>query len=63
VKAAPSAVQADVTSAREDVLSLSPEAVQLIQAAGLSGYGDQELAPSGTIPEAEPAGTTLQLVG
>jgi hypothetical protein len=61
-KAAAAAVQADVTSASEDVVSLSPEAVQLIEAAGLSGYQDEELTP-GTIPEAEPAGTTLELVG
>jgi hypothetical protein len=61
-KVAAAAVQADVTSAREDVVSLSPEAVQLIQAAGLSGYQNQELAP-GTIPGAEASGTTLQLVG
>jgi hypothetical protein len=52
----------DVTPGREDTVSLSPDAVKLIQAAGLSGYQNQELA-QGTIPEAEPAGTTLQLVG
>ena len=61
-KASPAAVQADVTSGGDDVVSLSPEAAQLIQAAGFSGYQNQELAP-GTIPEEEPAGTTLHLVG
>jgi hypothetical protein len=44
------------------VVSLSPEAVQLIEAAGLSGYQNEKLT-AGTIPEAEPAGTTLELVG
>jgi len=66
VKPAAVAVQPEVTSAQEDVLALSPEAVKLIQAAGLAGYENQELAkgsgPS-TIPGGEPAGTTLQLVG
>ena len=66
VKLAAIALHPDVTSAQEDVVSLSPEAVQLIQAGGLSGYGNQELAEgasSSTIPGEEPSGTTLQLVG
>ena len=70
VKSTVIAVQPDVTSAQEDILSLSPGAVQLIQAAGLAGYENQELvegsAPGpapGNIPERDPAGTALQLVG
>jgi len=66
IKPAAAALQPDVTSAQEDVVNLSAQAVQLIQASGLSGYENQELADgssSGTIPEGEPAGTTVQLVG
>jgi len=66
VKPAVVAVHPDATSAKEDVVSLSPEAVQLIQATGLSGYENQELADGSTpstIPEGESAGTALQLVG
>jgi hypothetical protein len=69
VKSPAIAVQPDVTSAPEDILSLSPEAVQLIQAAGLAGYENQELAEAsapefaaGNISEGLPAGTALQLV-
>jgi hypothetical protein len=59
-------VQPDTTSAHEDVISLSPEAVQLIQAGSLSGYENQEVAgnPSaGNTPAGDPSGTTLELVG
>jgi hypothetical protein len=59
---AAAAVHADVASVQEDAVSLSPEAVQLIEAVGLSGYQNDELT-AGTIPEAESAGTTFQLVG
>lgn len=55
-----------VTTAQEDVVSLSPEAVHLIQAAGLTGYENQELtegSASGNISAEEPVGTGLQLVG
>lgn len=66
VKQVTSAVQPEATSAHEDVISLSPEAVQLIQAASLSGYENQEVTVSSStsnIPAEEPDGTTLELVG
>ncbi|HEY4088602.1 MAG TPA: hypothetical protein VGM43_21885 [Bryobacteraceae bacterium] len=66
VKPAAIALQPDSTSAQDDVVNLSAEAVQLIQASGLSGYENQEFADGssvGTIPGQEPSGTTVQLVG
>jgi hypothetical protein len=66
VKPATIAVQPYVTSAPEDVLTLSPEAVQLIQAADFGGYENQELTEgsgAGNTPEGLPPGTSLQLVG
>lgn len=66
VKPAAIAAQPDMTSAQEDLLSLSPEAVQLIQASSLSGYENQQPAEGsspGTIPGEASSGTTLQLVG
>jgi hypothetical protein len=59
VKPAAVPLQPDATSAREDVVDLSPDAVQLIQAAGLSGSGQDQ-----GISEGYPAPVhTLQLVG
>jgi hypothetical protein len=55
-----------VTTAQEDVVRLSPEAVHLIQAAGLAGYENEGLGdegPFGNTPGEVPPGTGLQLVG
>lgn len=66
VKPASIAVQPEPTSAQEDVISLSPEAVQLIQAGSLSGYENQQVtdgAAGGNTPAESAPGTTLEFVG
>jgi hypothetical protein len=62
VKPAVVTAHPEATSAGEDFVSLTPEAVQLIQAASLSAYEDQQVA-EGATSAGENAGPTLELVG